>query len=792
MKHKITLFVFLLVSIAFPEGIKDLIAPIHLTAGVQDTFLISDIFYSPDYNISLKPNASVNAQFVNGKYLIMKPAENFEGLSLLQFNLGRQSYYIPFTVQLKANYTFHFRAPDAKKVNLFGSFNSWNREIDAMKLNKDGIYEITVPLDPGLYEYKFYVDGNEFLDPLNRDSIPNGLGGYNSVISIKPFHTEKSFLHVYSRGEDKKDLLLTFWYEKQGGTSLNNSSVIALVNNSIYPASDISIDGDKIILRVPEKMRRENPVIRVAVNDKGLTTYFQTVRFFNGEIAANQDKMSSFDNVMYALMIDRFKDGDPGNSIPVVHPKLLHKANYFGGDLQGVLDEINNGYFDSLGVNTLWLSPVIDNTDSAYQEYPAPHRFYTGYHGYWPVSPTKVEERFGDMNLLKKLVSTAHQHKMKVLLDYVANHIHIEHPWWKEHRDWFGQLELPDGRKNLRLWDEYRLTTWFEPFMPKFDYIHSKAALEAMTDNALWWIKTTGVDGFRHDAVKHVPNVYWRLLTKKLKKQYLGKKYIYQIGETFGSYQLVNSYVNNGQLDAQFNFILYDTAIPTFTGNTSFTSLDEQMHKTFDVYGVNHLMGNIMDSHDKVRFMAYADNDVNDKTGDAAELGWNNPPEVDYPSSYDKLKLYVTYLASIPGIPVIYYGDEIGMTGAADPDNRRMMRFNDQLKDIEKKTLHDVSLILKQRDTQPALRYGDYLTLKADSANYAFIRSDFNERVLVVLNKSEKNQQYELKMPSEYQLSRGTDLIKGGDLPVMQNKLYINIAPLSYKIIKFNLTGNVE
>src|SRR5690606_30180448 len=125
-----------------------------------------------------------------------------------------------------------------------------------------------------------------------------------------------------------------------------------------------------------------------------------------------------------------------------------------------------------------------------------------------------------------------------------------------------------------------------------------------MTDNAVWWLKETGADGFRHDAVKHVPNEFWRLLTKKIKKEFSGRKTYYQIGETFGSYELVSSYVNNGQLDAQFNFILYDTAIPTFAGTaSSFTSLDQQMQKTFDVYGVNHLMGNVIDSHDKVRFM---------------------------------------------------------------------------------------------------------------------------------------------------------------------------------------------
>jgi glycosidase len=103
-------------------------------------------------------------------------------------------------------------------------------------------------------------------------------------------------------------------------------------------------------------------------------------------------------------------------------------------------------------------------------------------------------------------------------MDYVAHHVHEEHPLWKEHRDWFGVLDLPGGRKNLRLWDEYRLTTWFEPYMPSFDYTSSKEALETLTDNAVWWLTETNADGFRHDAVKHVRMSFGDFLQKNKRK----------------------------------------------------------------------------------------------------------------------------------------------------------------------------------------------------------------------------------------------------------------------------------
>jgi cyclomaltodextrinase len=360
---------------------------------------------------------------------------------------------------------------------------------------------------------------------------------------------------------------------------------------------------------------------------------------------------------------------------------------------------------------------------------------------------------------------------------------------WKDHRDWFGTFNLANGRLNLRLFDEYRLTTWFEPYMPSFDYVKSYEALEFMTDNAVWWLKVTGADGFRHDAVKHVPNEFWRLLTQKIKREVAipQNKEIYQIGETFGGIDLIASYVNNGQLNAQFNFNLYDVAIPTFLDEkASFKLLDYQMQKSFQVFGNNNLMGNIMDSHDKIRYMAYADGDLAINDGRASDFAWNNPPKVDDPKSYDRLKLYLAYMLTIPGIPIIYYGDEIGMTGASDPDNRRMMRFGDELNQYEKQTFDDVSKLIHIRKENSALRYGDFLTLKADENVYAYLRSDMNERILIIVNKSPIDQNLEFTLPLLYNIGKAKDLVSGKEFQINKNKLELNINGSMYFILKLD------
>jgi cyclomaltodextrinase / maltogenic alpha-amylase / neopullulanase len=209
------------------------------------------------------------------------------------------------------------------------------------------------------------------------------------------------------------------------------------------------------------------------------------------------------------------------------------------------------------------------------------------------------------------------------------------------------------------------------------------------------------------------------------------------------------------------------------------------MQKSFQVFGYNNLMGNIMDSHDKIRYMAYADGDLAINDGRASDFAWNNPPKVDDVKSYAKLKLHLAYLLTIPGIPIIYYGDEIGMTGASDPDNRRMMRFDDELNENEKLTFEDVSKLIHIRKEHSALRYGDFLTLQADENVYAYLRSDMNERILTVINKNPNQQKLEFTLPEMYKVNKAKDLVSGKEFEVKNNKLSISVEGITYVILLF-------
>lgn len=795
---KKTFLVFTLVILSFLSSctsnknlITDIISPINLTAGKIDSVLISDLFYSEDYDVHFMNNKNISVNYnKNSGMIYFQPDEKFAGITLVDFIIDGAAYSIPVRSQILRKFNFTFK-PDKnyKVLNLFGSFNGWDRtNLPMTDKNNDGVFEIEIPLEPGRYQYKFFGDGTELIDPLNNIKVPNGMGDFNSVFEVKEDSSSKNFLHFLNYEEKKSKLQFEFYYENNFYTPpITNDNVIALIDNQKINRDQIETTGRNIKLFINDNDLLNKQVIRIAVNANNNSSNIQSIFLVNGKPAALTEKFLWNDAIIYSLMIDRFNDGDKSINNAIIHDSLFSKANYMGGDFQGVINKINEGYFDSLGINTIWLSPVYDNPNNAFKEAPAPHRWFSGYHGYWPINSTNTEEKFGSLEQLKELVSAAHKRGIKILLDVVANHIHQDHPLFKEKPEWFGELKLPDGRLNLRLWDEHRLTTWFEPYLPKFNYVGSKDAIDFMTKNAIWWMKETGADGFRQDAVKHIPNEFWRALTKRIKSEVeipLNKK-VYQIGETFGSYQLISSYVNNGQLSAQFNFNVYDVALPTFLDSkVSFASLDAEIKKSFLVYGENNLMGNIMDSHDKNRFMAFADGDLDVTQWSAVEEGWNNPPKVDNPDSYEKAKLYYAYLNTIPGLPVIYYGSEFGMTGASDPDNRRMMRFGNELNNYERKMLDDVRKIINLRKNQPALRYGDFLTIQADENIYAFIRSSINERILVVLNKSNKSIIADLKVPAIYGVNSVVNLLTRQSEGLVENSINIVLSPLSYRIFR--------
>jgi len=770
-------------------GVYDTFDVLRLKSGQLDSIYVPDLFYAPDYVLHFEAHESIDLIYDGKEQLLAKPDSGFSGLTSIRFNYAGSLYDIPVRVMQSMSHTFTYKAGKGfKNARVIGQFNSWNRNSGPMiDPDGDGIYEITYTLDPGRYEYKFYInDGEEVLDPSNPVRVPNPFGDYNNIVVVPDPDAGATVWHMNGHINLRDTLKLNFISENPRQELTDPPQVLVFLDNNRLEKETVRHDKNAFQAAIPINRLQGQQRVLVGVFKNGTARPYYRIDLVDGQPAGGSKKAFSWrDAIIYSLFIDRFYDADPSNTKKVDNPDLHPKANYHGGDLAGVLAKLEEGYFSDLGVNVLWISPVNQNPREAYREFPEPKRLYTGYHGYWPIEPDKVDERFGDMGLLQKVVETAHSRDMKVILDFVSNQVHEKHPWFKEHPDWFGELNLPDGRKNIRFWDEYRLTTWFDTFLPSFDFPGSPRALEAMTDNAVWWMQKTGVDGFRQDAVKHVPNTFWRTLTRKIKEEVEipENKTTYQIGETFGGYELISSYVKNGQLDAQFNFNLFETANYTFLHpDGHFRDIDKEMHSTFNIYGRNHLMGNLMDSHDKVRFAAYADGDLSLDSENAVEAGFSDPPQIDNPETYKLARVYLAYMLTIPGMPVIYYGDEILMTGAADPDNRRPMRFGEQLTEAERKMKEEVSRMIRLRRDNSALRYGDFKTVFVDKDIYAYLREDMRQRILVLLNKGKTDRTLQLKLPPALHVTSVLPLYNNKRFVLFEDALDVDAPALSAQV----------
>jgi glycosidase len=686
---------------------------------------------APGQTLRLTPEAGL--QGLEDLVLRIRPAqgEPLEGI----FTLAVQS-----APETKFRY---FGTGSEKSVSVAGSFNGWNTGAHPMKKTGENTWELSLPLPPGSHTYKLVVDGQWRLDPANKQKAGDGTGNENSLVQVSGTAGPAPVLFARARSAET----LTFGCHPEDWKPANISAVAQLPGGASrsVPAEPSAGGGWQV---KTAGLPPEAWIRIMGVGSDGSSAFPTRARVGEDPPAG----ASRHDHIMYFAFIDRLVDGDPSNN-PKPDPRVEPPAQYFGGDLAGVKKLIDDGYFEKLGINTLWLSPVNQNPLPPYQEFKEPRRWYTGYHGYWPISSTEVDSRFGGNDALTALANSAEKRNISILLDLVLAHVHEEHPTFKKNPDWFGSLMLPDGTRNLRKWDnETQFTTWFEPFLPRFNY--DSPAGTFLIDNAVDWIKRFNLDGFRLDAVKHIPPKYWTGFREGLRQglPQTTRESFYLVGETFMDRPGINSFIGPNRLDGQFEFPLYDTLLEVFgTGKEDFASLERSAASSDRVFGPETVMSPLLGNHDKSRFMAYADGDLPDpKEPDEFVVGWTKPPKVDQDSSYKKLKLAFTFVLTTSGAPTIYYGDEIGMTGAQDPDNRRMFPDPAKLTPAEKSVQDHVAKLNSLRAKHPAIRYGSRRAILAERDTYAVARAYLGDRVLLLYNRSDKPAKLALNVGPEF------------------------------------------
>lgn len=634
--------------------------------------------------------------------------------------------------------TFSYPVGGASEILVSGEFNGWagNAADGAYVMldeDADGIAEVTKVLEPGTYQYKFIVDGAWVQDPNNPNLVDDTFGGFNNVLEVEcPPDPAVFGLLDFTNDQDAKSFSAVFGGTLDGVTATLNYEPLG---EEVFAAEDQGFSLDLVDL--PDGIHD----LRVTHEDETLL-----LKVYTGESPDWRDT-----NIYFA-MTDRFHNGDVANDAPVAD--VDWRANYQGGDFAGLTEKLANDYFSDLGVEAIWISWPADNPDGYHDgqrvddfgcglspqtaNY-SPMR-YTAYHGYWPKDGYSTDEHFGTLEELKDLVTTAHAKGIRILLDFTANHVHQESPLWSAHAD-DGWFNTPAEVCEAIGWSK-PLTCWFTDYLPDLNY-NNKEARDEILDQAMWWAKETGADGFRLDAAKHMEMSFIQSLRWRAEKELeLTGVDFYIVGETFtGNTDEINLYVGDDRLHAQFDFPSNVQILQGFARQEiGLSTMDNAVRGIKAAYGeASPLMSTFLGNHDIARFISHASGDLAcgawDVVSNISE-GWNNPPGTPAdPSAYAKLQLAFTYVMTVPGVPLIYYGDEVGLPGAGDPDNRRFMLFGEELTDLQGASLAFMQALGKVRQDVAALRKGSWSApLWSEGDFLAYARQLDGQTAIVLLN----------------------------------------------------------
>lgn len=620
----------------------------------------------------------------------------------------------------------------ATSVAIAGTFNDWT---PVPMVQEDGAWTAHLPLSAGTYAYKFVVDNANWTcdpddaefqcdagyDPNTWNVCSPGVAGCNSLLVVDACATPHLTLTdlAVDDAAGTADLTLTW----------AGSAAIATVSATLDDVSIGDLDG----------WTGDAPR---SIHLVGLDATRHTVRITARDAAGNDaapvyvpfwmDGGTWDQGVLYYAFVDRFANGDPGND--GLEGTSSATTDYEGGDWQGVIDHLDD--LADLGVTAIWLTAPLDNPSGSWGSKCG--ATFSGYHGYWPSDPTALEEHFGDEALLHQLVTEAHARNLRVLVDWVGNHVHEDHPYYLDHPDWFNPRSLCVDADN---WNTIPETCWFDPFLPDVNY-YELAPLEQQVNDAIDLAIRYDIDGYRVDAVKHMARPVYSNLQDRIRREIEhrdagGTDDFYTVGETFdGDRGKIASYTGPAMLDGQFDFPQYFTIRSAFIDySVPLTDLEASFQASQGAFA-GRTMSTFLGNHDVSRFVTVANEGDRGVCADDTHLNPPaQPPDSDLP--YEKLKLAWTWLLTNEGLPLIYYGDEIGLPGNNDPDNRQVMRFGADLSAREASVRAHVRALARARRDHPALSRGERHAWWQEADVFAWSRVSGGDAMVAAVNRSD-------------------------------------------------------
>lgn len=483
-------------------------------------------------------------------------------------------------------------------------------------------------------------------------------------------------------------------------------------------------------------------------------------------------------DVMYLIMPDRFARG---STAPYPHgDDRTAPRGWHGGDLAGIEQHLD--YLKQLGITTLWTTPVASNAGMS-----------ESYHGYAATDLYAVDPHLGTLADYQRLSSALHARGMKLVIDLVPNHIGLKHPWVTDPPapDWlhgsvahhhalvYKFYELLDPHAPPAAWRD-NVVGWFSSDMPDLNQ-ENPLVSRYLIQNALWWVETADLDGIRLDTFPYVSRAFWHDFHTALHSEF---PHLTTVGEVYHRDPQVTSFFAGGVardgaegdidtgLYTPFDYPLCFALRDVLTKGKPMTELNGILRQDA-LYPHPERLVTFIGNHDLPRFLTEAQGSV------------------------PMLKLGVGLLATLRGMPELYTGDEIGMTGGKDPDNRHdfpggfpgdphnafaAAGRNPTQEEIFRWT----SGLLAYRAAHKEITTGIEQNLYADANSFAFVRGTndagcdshgASERLLIVVNKGAQEQSLELPV-SNTALSGCTSFaaapVTPGEQPHLDNgKLHI-------------------
>jgi glycosidase len=453
------------------------------------------------------------------------------------------------------------------------------------------------------------------------------------------------------------------------------------------------------------------------------------------------------DTVWYQIFPERFGNGNPaidpegtlewGNADPT-------PTNFFGGDLQGVIDHID--YLKDLGITGIYFTPIFKAHSN---------------HKYDTIDYLEIDPQFGDNETFKRLVEVCHENGIRIMLDAVFNHSGFYFPQFQDvlekgeqsrYKDWFHTREFPLITEPVPNYDTFAFT----PFMPKLN-TENPEVKEYLLEVGRYWVREFDIDGWRLDVANEVDHAFWREFRHEVKKI---KSDLYILGEIWHDSM---PWLRGDQFDAVMNYPFTTNILNLFAKRTiSNKEFIENMVNVLHMYpkNVNEVSFNLVGSHDTPRILTECNEDIR------------------------RVKLIYTIMLTFVGTPCIYYGDEIGLTGVQDPGCRKCMEWDESKQDRD--LFDHISKLIKLRYDHPLLANEGGLTFIP--SNYhesciAYTKSNGTSSFLIIVNNDEKEVNYLL--PFDLKGKKIRNVWTNEEFAAESDELTISLEGFGFSILEF-------